>query len=74
MNRYKNKKRVSRNRKLEKEITTYLDLENKIYYLESLKLCTQSREYKKQIDNNIKNIIEWWNETHSDNKYMEGIK
>lgn len=52
-----------RNAKLEKEIKNESDLNKKIYYLESLKLCTQSEEYKKQIDNNIKNIISWWKST-----------
>lgn len=51
---------IERNKKLDQEIKTNKDLEEKIYYLESLKLCTQSNVYKKQIDNQIKNIIKWW--------------
>lgn len=60
MNKYKRKKIIERNKKLEQEIKTYRDLEEKIYCIESLKLCTQSNVYKKHIDNQIKNIIKWW--------------
>lgn len=61
MNKYKRMKMNKRNAKLEQEIKNYADLEKKIYYLESLKMCTQSEVYRKQIDNNIKNIRKWWN-------------
>ena len=69
MNKYKRQKMNRRNAKLEKEITNYKELEEKIMYLENLKMCTQSKEYKKQIDNNIKNIINWWKS--KGNQYYE---
>lgn len=60
MNKYKRQKMNKRNKKLAEEIKTVKDFEDRIYYLESLKLCTKSEVYKQQIENNIQNIKKWW--------------
>lgn len=60
MNKFKLAKMRKREAQYEMKIKNLADLEEEIFYIENLKMCTKSEVRKKELENQIQNIKRWW--------------